>query len=253
MPENTTQLSIMQDLDDPSSRISRAFMRLTPPSAPFDPDGKWEHVYHDVSSFNLKQVQGRVEVRHRPGGRLRIESFRTCPSSYRYYTIAELECAGDAWRAPTSWTVTSKVAKRADGPACLQSGLTKDAQVKDGVLVLREGSKRRKLKLPGRYTCKWCLLDAVGRLPKSGDKKVEFALLDEYDELCPQQTMTFRGRKKVKTRTGLIEVYSYQHTGVATVPGVFYVDIAGRVLFYLAGMQLLALADVDGKTTGYLK
>ena len=44
----------------------------------------------------------------------------------------------------------------------------------------------------------------------------------------------------------MIDIKTYQHTGIATVPGVFYVDSAGRVLFYLGGMQLLSLTQATG-------
>lgn len=242
----------MQDLGDPAALISQAFRRLKPPEGPFDPDGSWSHVYHDISSFNLKQVQGEVALQHRAGGPLRIESFRTCPDGYRYYTIAELACSDDSWHTPTSWRVESKVARTADAPAYLHSGLTKRAEVTDGVLTLQAGEARRRMPLSGPHTCKWCLLDAVGRLSTRGTQQAEFTLMDEYDTPCPGQTLAFGGKHKTETRSGVIEVCCYQHTGTGSMPGVFYVDGAGRVLFYLAGMELLALASVDGEATGYL-
>ncbi len=38
---------IMQDLSDSKSMISQAFARITPPTAPFDPEVEWTHVYED--------------------------------------------------------------------------------------------------------------------------------------------------------------------------------------------------------------
>ena len=253
MPKKNAPPPAMHDLSNPLSLIRKAFMRLRPPVAPFTPDAGWSHLYHDISSHNLNALQGQLTLQHQPHGKLRIESFRNGPQGYRYYTIAELQCRNDALRTPVAWQVESKVATTADGPDYLKSGLTKQAVVKDGLLTLQEGHKRHTLKLPGAYTCKWCLLDAVGALATAGIEKVEFTLIDEYDARCPRQTLCFRGNEMVATQSGPIEVSCYQHTGTATMPGVFYVDARGRTLFYLAGMELLALASVDGNSTGYLK
>jgi hypothetical protein len=253
MPRHHPASPALQDLSAPGSFIAEAFARLTPPETPFGPDDAWTHVYHDVSSFRLNALQGGLTLRHRPGGRLRVESYRNCPGGYRYYTVAQLQCGNSVLSTPTTWEVESKVAKTADGAPYLDSGQVKKAQVKNGLLTLKEGDSRRTLPLPGPYTCKWCLLDAVGRMPKRGARQVEFTLLDEYDEPCPGQRLSLRDKLKAKTRGGVIEVACYQHTGTATMPGVFYVDAAGRVLFYLAGMQLLALASADGRKTGYMR
>jgi hypothetical protein len=251
MPE--PNVPIMQDLDDPKSFISQAFKRLSPPRKPFDPNGAWTHRYHDISSLRPTWRIGEVTLQHQPNGELHIESSRNCPDGYRYFTDATMQCAETDWRPPLSWRVHSKTAKTAGAAAHLNSGLRKQARVANGRLSIKEGTRIRKEPLPGPYNCKWSLLDGVGRLPGLGRDSVSFTLIDEYDELCPEQTITFAGKKKVKSRAGVIEVSCYQHTGRATMPGVYYVDTVGRVLFYLAGMQLLALADASGETTGYLK
>jgi len=237
---------IMQDLSDPKSLITEAFSRFTPPEVPFDPDGPWSHVYQDFSSHGGKRPQGGMTITHRPGGKLRIENYRSCPQGFRSYTFADLNCNNDLLRSPRDWTVETKVSKAPDAPAHLSSGLVKRAAIVNNVLTLQTAGNRRTLKLPGPTTCKWCLLDAVGRMATQGIEKVTFSLLDEYDELCPEQTIQFTGDAQVKTRAGMIDIKTYQHTGIATVPGVFYVDTAGRVLFYLGGMQLLSLTQATG-------
>jgi len=248
-----TKIPVLQDLADPASFISKAFMLLAPPVSPFDPAGDWSHVYHDISSHGLKKLQGELTLQHRAGGQLRIESFRLCPDSYRFYTIADLQCGNDPLSTPSVWSVKTKIAKTAKDSPYLNSGLVKQASVKDEVLRIKTGGASRTLKLPGNYTCKGCLLDAVGRIAKQGIKEILFTMLDEYDEPCPGQIIAFRGKSPAKTRNGTIEVTCYQHTGTGTIPGVYCIDEAGRVLFYLAGMQMLALATANGKETGYLK
>ena len=241
----------MQDLREPTSLISRAFKRLTPPSAPFDPNAAWSHTYADISPRHFAALQGTVAVAHQPGGRLHIESYRRCPNDYRYVTIADLQCRTDELSTPNAWEVESKVAKAAHAPAYLNTGLRKRGRVENGTLTLHEGRTRRRVELAGRYTCKWCLLAAVQRLPGLGTTEVPFTLIDEYDALCHGQVIRFRGTAKAQTKGGALTVAMYQHTGAATVPGVFYVSPNGRLLFYLGGMELLALTQVDGKKGGF--
>lgn len=243
----------MQDLSDPASVVSRVFKHLRPPEGAFDPDGSWSHEYRDGSSYHLKSVMGGLKIQRRPGGELQIENYRQCPDQYRSYTIATLQCRNDELSTPTAWDVESKVAKSTAAPAYLNSGLSKRAVVEDGRLTLQTGKNRRSHELNGKYTCKWCLLDAVQRLPRLGMPRVAFTLLDEYDELCPNQVLSLQGQGKARTKTGEIEVIAFRHTGSAMVPGVFYVDVNGRLLVYLAGMQLLVLTSADGKPTEYMR
>ena len=236
---------IMQDLSDSKSMISQAFARITPPTAPFDPEAEWTHVYEDYASHSLKRALGSLSLTHR-GGKLRIQNYRNCPQGYRSYTFADLDCTDDLLRSPKTWTVETKVSKAANAPAYLNSGLVKQASITNNVLTIKTAGNSRSLELPGPTTCKWCLLDAVGRMATAGIEEVCFSLLDEYDELCPRQLIRFTGEAEVNTPDGVVAIKSYQHTGVATVPGVFYVDSAGRVRFYLGDMQLLALTQKKG-------
>ncbi len=251
MPDDNPTPPTMQDLSEPTSLISRAFMRLRPPSGPFDPNAAWSHTYADISSHHFAAIQGTVSVAHEPGGKLHVESYRRCPNDYRYYTIADLQCSNDELSTPTAWEVESKIAKAAHAPAYLNTGLHKRCRVENGSLTLHEGQSRRRVELAGRHTCKWCLLAAAQRLPGFGTTQVQFTLIDEYDALCPGQVIRFRGTAEARTRAGVITVAMYQHTGVSTVPGVFYVGPNGRLLCYLAGMQLLALTHVGGKKAGF--
>ena len=252
MPKKNNQIvPTMQDVDDPGSLINQVFKRLTPPKGDFNKDGTYSLIYRDISTFSPRHVQGEVSLKHGPDGKLKIQSYRDTPDKYRYYTIADLKCTDFDWCAPTSWTVETKVAEGADRKAYLDSGLTKKANVKNGILSLQSGGAKHELKLPGLYNCKWALLNSIGRLRKLNKENVEFTMIDEYDQLCPGQKISLRGKNKMKTKNGEAEIWSYQHTGTGTMPGVFYVDEAGRVLFYMAGMQLLALGVSDKEKTGY--
>ena len=161
--------------------------------------------------LDLVHHQGQLTLKHRSNGRMRIENFRKCPDGYYSYTFADLKCQGDGLRSPVEWRVESKVAKNPGDAAHLNSGLVKQATVKNSVLTLKTGDNTRSVNLTGAYTCKWCLLDVVGRMEKQGTKRVAFSLLDEYDELCPDQLIKHCGKFEAKTRGGTIDVVCYQH------------------------------------------
>jgi len=245
--------AIAQDLADPESMIAKTLKLLKVPKGPFDPNGEYTHTYVDGTPFSRGHVAGEVTIRRKSGGRLHIEGYRKTPDkSHNYYTIADLKCRNDELSTPSSWEVESKIAEKANGPAYLNSGLKKRAQVKKGVLKLEEGRSRHSFKLPGRYTCKLCLLDAVQRLPKLGTKEVHFTLIDEYDQICPNQSLRIREKAKAFVKGDSVDVYLYDHIGTATVPGTYCVDASGRLLVYVAGIQNLILTKENDHKTGYI-
>jgi len=244
---------LMQDLSDGASLIARAFRRLSAPLGRYNFDGDWTHLYHEMETFGWDQVQGGLSLTHHANGLLRIEGFRYCPDGYCYFTTAEMQGGGDLLRAPTSWRVSSKVSQTVEGTPILNSGMTKRVEVNGGGLLVEEGNRRRTVEAQGPYLCKRGLLDVVGRIRMLGMDELHFTLVDEYDEVCPGQTIRFCGTRNAETRSGTIEVSCYQHTGIGTIPGVYYVDAVGRVLFCISGMEMMVLASVDGTETGYLQ
>ncbi len=244
--------AIIQDLANPGSMIARTLKLLKVPENPFDPNGEYTHTYVDSSPFIKKNVAGEVTICRQPKGKLHIESYRnTTDATHKYFTIADLKCRNDELSTPSHWKIESKISDNINCPAYLNSGLKKRAKVKNGVLELVEGKSKHSFKLPGKYTCKLCLLDAVQRLPKLGTKEVHFTLIDEYDQICPEQTLRFREKSKAVVKNGSIEVFLYDHIGTATVPGTYCVDSSGRLLIYAAGIQALILSDENNFKTGY--
>ncbi len=245
--------SIAQDLADPESMIAQTLKFLKIPKAPFDPNGKYTHIYVDGSPFSRGHVAGEVTLQREKGGKIHIESYRKTPdSTHNYYTIADLKCRDDELSTPVSWLVESKIAEKPSGPAYMHSGLKINGKVENGVMKLVKGKSKHSFKLPGRYTCKLCLLDAVQRLPKLGMKEIHFTMIDEYDQICPNQTLRFREKSKALVKGGNVDVYLYDHVGTATVPGTYCVDASGRLLVYVAGIQSLILTKENDYKTGYI-
>jgi len=241
----------MHTLASGDSLISQAFARLTPPTAPHDPNGPYHHRYHDLTSHHLKWVMGSLRIERQPEDRLRIEHHRLGNNDFKFWTITDSHCKRDALSTPRSWTVETKVSREPEDPAYLLSGLKKHAQVVDEKLELTIQKHSHTHFLPGPYTCKWALLDAVGRMAISELQEIHFTLLDEADAICPDQKVWRCGTVEAHTRSGPVQVTCYRHTGIATMPGMFYVDHQGRVLFYLAGMELLALDQANGVSTDF--
>ena len=77
-------------------------------------------------------------------------------------------------------------------------------------------------------------------------------MIDEYDQICPEQKLRFREKTKAIVKNGSIDVFLYDHIGIATVPGTFCVDSFGRLLIYVAGIQALILSSENNFKTGYI-
>ena len=244
--------AIAQDLTNSESMIAKTLKLLKIPKAPFNPNGEYTHTYADGSPFSRHHVAGEVTLQREKNRLLHIESYRKTPdNTHNYYTIADLKCRNDDLSTPVSWMVESKIAEKPSGQPYLNSGLIINGKVENGVMKLVKGKSKHSFNLPGKYTCKLCLLDAVQRLPKLGMKEIHFTMIDEYDQLCPNQILRFREKSKAIVKNGTVDVYLYDHIGTATVPGTYYVDSSGRLLAYVAGIQSLILTKENDLKTGY--
>lgn len=241
-------MAMLHDITDPASLLGKAARTFTRPDETFDPMADREAVYDDLSSFNLRP-QGELRLRRQTsanGTRLTIGNSRICPSEHRYYVDALLQCSDDDLCSPTSWVVTSKVARSPDGPARLNSGMRKQATIRGRELIITTGEQilRRGIEAPA--TCKWCLLEAVQRIDIAVGEPLPFALIDEYDQLFPGQVLLRRPDVTVPLGGHTETLRGYQLTGRGTVPATYWVRQDGRLLFYLAGMQFLRLRVAAG-------
>jgi len=90
----------------------------------------------------------------------------------------------------------------------------------------------------GPYTVNWSLFDAVQRLPGADTPARTFTLIDHFDQVKPETTLSFRKAMDVRVAGGrTLRTRAYQQLGCGNVPWVYWTDEAGRLLWVVAGLE----------------
>lgn len=248
---------IMHDIHDKTSLISRLFKSCKIPKKRFNPDGNWEHAYYGIDTYSIitnpQIIRKRNKVRIKRTNQndamsvLSIAGERYCHSQFFYFVDASLDCYQDEISTPKTWRYTSKVARKRSDTPYLDSGLAKEFDMRNGRVLVKSDGKSSWLNLPGAYTCRWCLLDAVQRMPKEPGRTLHFSMFDEFDALFRDQELRYRESAHVPTADGEAEVSCFEQVGTGTEPATYWLDSFGRVLFYLSGIDLLVLGEENGE------
>jgi len=257
--------------------LGPALAEFQPPTGAFDPAGDWTHRYGvwTVGQRGCARV-GHVGLARSVGkdgtAVLRLEYVKTYSGAFQGRTMASIQCRADRLATPLSWTasVESLTPKGARVP---NTAIQTTGRVAGKALALTSGKARRTLPLPEAYTINWSLFDAVQRLPRGAFEPLRFALLDDFDEVKPDQrlawwqtaTVTLGGRRVQKPVWERLEkgrirrtvwategaravtLHGYVHTGPGIVPVVYWVDEAGRLLFVVAGIEAYVYEPLEAE------
>ncbi|NOZ22836.1 MAG: hypothetical protein GXP25_17300 [Planctomycetes bacterium] len=253
--------------------ITHHLMGFEPPAGAFEPTSDWEMAYGVYTLGSVRRGPGHrtgtVRLRRQAAGdgaTLTVNYEKPQAGKTTYRLTAELHCRTDALSTPTRWTCQS-VAVDADGKPVPNTSLKKSAEATEGVIVITDGKRERRIPVGSAYTTNWSLFDAVQRLPRRAFDPIRFTLIDNLDQVKPDHTLSFRtsdevvlGEKRVrqkkvvelekgrirKTRwakTGgrPVRLHAYDHLGEGVVPEVYWVDDPGRLLFMVAGLEAYIL------------
>ncbi len=264
-------------MDAPENRLSNLFPLESAPAVlegfrplqgPHDPAGDWTFDYDELTLIHRGHKTGRVRVARQAlpeGCRLTVRHERPQAKTRRIET-AVLVCRGDRLSTPVSWDLRVETLDRA-GRAVQGTSLRQSGRVRGSAIELRDEAGRRRLDAPPAWTATWALFEAVTRLPREPFDPLQFALLDDFDEWKPGQTLSYRGWRDVKlgqrrvqqtrwvelergrirrTRWGweggtLVRLHAFQQLGRGVVPWVYWVDSQGRLLFVVAGLTAYVL------------
>jgi len=249
----------------PLSVLAPALAKFTPPEGAFDPKGSWTHRYgvYTVGQRGCGRV-GQAELSRKPAGdalRLGVRYDKTAAGGINHVN-ADIQCRADALASPVAWRVRTG-STGTGGKPVPRTEVDQVATLDGERIELAAGPVRRTLRVPSPFTLNWCLFDAVQRLPGEGMKPIPFTLLDDFDQVKPDQRLSFHGRVAIPLggrptvthhvqklekgtiyrpmlgRTGGREVsfMTYSLTGRGIVPWVYYVDEAGRLLFAVSGIE----------------
>jgi hypothetical protein len=227
-------------------KIETILADYSPTISDFHPSGFWKNEYDWYGipagkpwlfgSMCLRRESGSGDI-----SSLTVDCRRLGKSGFHFFVHAEFVCLNDALSTPSSWVSTSKMAREAGDEPYLNSGLSKEGVVEGNTLRITAGDHLTEAEIPGAYTSKWCLMDAIQRLAGSETDPIAFSLIDEVDQVRHNQTVAFRKQASVLIGDQNCELDSYSHTGEGVIPTVFWVDKSGRLLFVISGIEILVL------------
>jgi len=237
-----------------------------PPGGDFAPEGDWQASYGVYTLAGVCDRAGTLKLQRRAAanGRhvLRVSYEKTLPKGFVQKVAAKLDCETDALSTPRRWTYTTRIVSRS-GESVPGTVLDKTAEAKNGAIEIAGGRHVRRVPVSGAYATNWALFEAVQRLPRGEFDPLHFTMFDDFDQVKPDQTLSFRktadvvlGRKKVQEHqwqelekgrirkttwawTGgePVRLHAYSQLGWGVVPWVYWVDDRGRLLFVVSGLE----------------
>lgn len=221
------------------------------PSGAFDSEASWIHRYdiyslaphpmRKLGDLSIERVVGKDN-----GFSLKAVCRRDGYSGYSHYSRSVFECNDTPLSVPARWTIQSKLAESEQDKPYLMSGLKKSVTVEHDRLIVEAGKNRQKIQLRGAYTCAWCLFDAAQRLSASM-RPVFFTLIDEGDAVAGKQSLRFHKAAVVRMRDREVAMRAFRREGEGVIPTVYWVDLSGRLLFVVTGLEVYVLAAENGE------
>jgi len=244
---------------DPNAAIAKyplrsllpALRQFEPPADDFDPAGSWERTWEVCAlagrAPSVRSV-GRLTLRRDAGretARLDV-TYRKDLTGGRQEVTGTLEVPADAPLAtPRRWSFRVRLLD-AKGRAIPETTIARRAAVTDGRITLAGGAGTRTLEPAGPYTVNWCLFNAVQRLPGADTPARTFTLIDHFDQVKPETTLSFHKAMDVRVAGGrTLLTRAYQQLGRGNVPWVYWTDEAGRLLWVVAGLEGYVLKPVS--------
>ncbi|UCH33354.1 MAG: hypothetical protein JSV65_12310 [Armatimonadota bacterium] len=267
MPTQTSELRDHFSLDI----LAGALSDFQPPAEPFDPMDDWQASYGVYSLARGAAPIGRLRLSRRAQSADRFALRVECRKSilggdYEQRVNAAVECRLDALATPVRWRYSSETVSRTGEPVA-HSRLHKTGRLGGGRCVVEDGRSRRALQVSGDCALSWALFEAVSRLPRERFAPLRFTLLDHFDQVKPNQQLSYReairvelggervqeqhvrelDRGRIYTTTWgrrnakQVTLHGYDHVGHGIVPWVYWADDQGRLLFVSAGLEAYLL------------
>ncbi|MCF7816763.1 MAG: hypothetical protein K9M54_02675 [Kiritimatiellales bacterium] len=242
-------------------KIRRLVESYQRPVDKFDPSGSWSHQYdiYMIAHSNFVNL-GTIRVSRKPsknGARLELLTVRpTAEPNLQHFTQATLVCEGNLLASPRQWSVTTKIAASETAAPYFNSGMTKTSEFNNGQVCISADGKTmdKTIPLTEPYGCKFCMLDAVQRMPaEKGFVIPEFVFLDEYDQIRSGYRLEFRQNTSIqlKYETAMLSLFTMAGTG--QIPASYWRDATGRLLFFVSGLEVYVLSEENGIPLGFYK
>ena len=192
------------------------------PVAAFDPQKAWKSNYLTYClAVNVKIPIGSVTLDRASSGSgfvLRVRCERTAGKGRVHLLDGEVRGATDELATPREWRVS--------GDAAGARGAR-----------LRSTWNGSTVKMSGKLSHQWSLLDAVQRMPQKPFPKLSFQYLTYDGTLLPGHTLAYRGAVEIETGQGQLRLHGYEQLGVGILPWIYYTGDSGRLLIAVSGLE----------------
>lgn len=250
----------------PLNILEPALAKFQPPEGDFAADGAWSHRYglYTIGQRSLARV-GSLELQRsaaRGGPMLRMEYRKQAAGGAVNVIDAEIRSDRGAGIESRDWRVTFRTLA-SGGKTIAGIGIGKFGRVDGKAIEIRDGGTSRRVPRPESFAVSWALFDAVQRLPRKPGEPTQFTLLDNFDQVKPNHTLSYRkatevllggkrvqkqhweqlGKGRIRKTTWAVEgqrtvrLHGFDHLGDGIVPEVYWVDGRGRLLFMVAGIE----------------
>ncbi|MFA0752000.1 MAG: hypothetical protein SLRJCFUN_002403 [Candidatus Fervidibacter sp.] len=241
-----------------------------PPKEPFDPNGEWALTYRlfvvGVIAEKYRQwgcvPSGTLQVKRAPmrDGTFILQVNLVSNQSIEHHgrgidrIEAEVTHRNDSWASILSWRrvswlltqkrqlVTAEVLGIDAEDLELGIKLEMSGRVENGQIVLKIGSRERKIKAPSPLTCDWALIDVVQRMAQRGDKRLNFAVLEELEFLRKNQRLVLREPMEIEVDGRKFRWHRIEQFGDGVLPWTYCLDEHHRLILAFSAMRAIVLA-----------
>ena len=239
---------------------------FTLPQGSFDSNKDWQHTYRVYTLAGRGGHAGILHIRRRNTKKdsflLDVLCHKFLPKPYRHDTKGLMNCKRDTLSTPTAWhfAFSTSYPQKKNIPNSPQrrNGAKGEIYIDDLLTVpnssmarqaanygkeirYQDGSSTHSIPTPKAYTINWALFDAVQHLPRRKKSAISFALLDHFDQVKPNQTLTYHGTQEVFINNTTLRLHRFDQLGEGIVPWVYWVDASGRLLFVISGLEAYIL------------
>lgn len=230
--------------DFPLNTIGAGLNQIALPESPFDPASSWQHRYgvYSVAGRLSRVGELRLDRQVKANGRVLLDmQYQKSLSGGRQTISAKIHLAADnSLSTPENWSFVARVLDT-EGRLIDNTQIKKSIRMQNGALAIDDASGQKTVPINGDYTLNWALFDAVQRLPAEPFTPIPFTLIDHFDQVKPNHTLSFRASTNVTIRGRPQTLRAYDQLGEGIVPWVWWVDQHGHLLAAISGLELYLL------------
>lgn len=213
---------------------------LQVPAQPFDPAGDWANSYGIYLTGGAAKCAGTLRIKRRNAADksvlLTADFEIEQGDKILQRSHVEIRCANDQLATPEEWRYEGGTF-RATGEPVLHTAIKGAARLSGKKLRFEATGANREVVVEEPLTLNRCLFDAVQRLPRKAFDPVEFAVVDDLDQIRPRQRLNYR--EAFQTSAGVL--HAYNQLGWGILPTTWWVNEQGRLLIATGGVMAYVL------------